>query len=143
LTPPAHRTPYHDFTLDELEAYDRGVLEPARVAVIEEHLAEGCPACRRWLAGSDEAVRLIEELARAESRRPRPTTPWGHARAWGRRRVHARRLTVLLYALPLKGALVAAVLRADARRGVRVSAAVGIVGLTVVVGRAVLAPPDR
>ncbi len=23
-------TPYHDFTLDELEAYDRGVLEPAR-----------------------------------------------------------------------------------------------------------------
>ncbi len=50
---------------------------------------------------------------------------------------------MLLYALPLKGALVAAVLRADARCGVRVSAAVGIVGLTVVVGRAVLAPPDR
>ncbi len=49
---------------------------------------------------------------------------------------------MLLYALPLKGALVAMVLRADARRGVRVGAAVGIAGLTVVVGRAVLAPPD-
>jgi len=79
------RIPYHDFTLDELEAYDRGVLEPERAAVIAEHLAEGCPACRRWIAGADPVVRLLEDYVRAELEQPIPTTPWERARAWGRR----------------------------------------------------------
>lgn len=139
----AQHTPYHDFTLDELEAYDRGLLEPERVAVIGEHLAQGCPACRRWLAGSDEAVRLVEALARDALGRPRPTTRRGRARAWSRRRIRARRLTVLLYAVPLKAALVAVVVRAGPRRGARLSAAVGLVGLTAGVVRHVLAPPAR
>jgi len=139
----AQHTPYHDFTLDELEAYDRGLLEPERVAVIGEHLAQGCPACRRWLAGSDEAVRLIEALARDALSRPRPPTRRSRARAWGRHRIHARRLTVLLYAVPLKAVLVAVVVRAAPRRGVRLSAAVGLVGLTAGVLRHVLVLPDR
>ncbi len=139
----AWHSPYHDFTLDELEAYDRSLLEPERVVVIDAHLAAGCPACRRWLAGSDEAVRLIEAMARDALSRSRPTTGGGQARAWGRRRIHARRLTVLLYAMPLKAVLVAVVLRADRRRGTRLSAAVGIAGLTVGVLRHVLTPPDR
>ena len=139
----ARRIPYHDFTLDELEAYDRGLLEPERAALIAEHLAEGCPACRRWLAGSDEAVRLVEALARDALGRAGPTTRPGRARAWGRRRIRARRLTVLLYAVPLKAVLAMIVVRAGPRRGVRLGAAVGIVGLTAGVLRHVLAPPDQ
>ncbi len=135
--------PYHDFTLDELEAYDRGLLEPERAAVIAAHLARGCPACRRWLAGSDEAVRLIEALARDALTQLRPPTRWGRAGAWGQRRIRARRLTVLLYAVPLKAVLVAVVVHAGPRRGTRLSAAVGLVGLTVGVVRHVLAFPDR
>lgn len=143
---PSYRTPYHDFTLDELEAYDRGVLEPARVAVIEAHLAEGCPACRRWLAGSDEAVRLVEDLARAaleDQALRRPTTRRGRLRAWGRRRMQARRLTVLLYAVPLKAALVLVAWRARPRRGTRVGVAVALVGLTVVALRYALTSPTQ
>ena len=139
----ARPIPYHDFTLDELEAYDRSVLEPERAAVIATHLAQGCPACRRWLAGSDEAVRLIEALARDALSRSRPPTRWGRAGAWSRRRIRARRLTVLLYAVPLKAVLVAVVVRAGPQRGTRLSAAVGLVGLTVGVVRHVLAVPDR
>ncbi len=139
----AQPIPYHDFTLDELEAYDRGLLEAERVAVIAAHLAQGCPACRRWLAGSDEAVRLIEALARDALGRARPPTRWGRAGAWSRRVLRARRLTVLFYAVPLKALLVAVVVRASPRRGTRLSATVGIVGLTVSVVRHVLVLPDR
>ena len=77
----AHRTPYHDFTLDELEAYDRGVLEPERAEVVATHRATGCPACRRWIAGSDPLVRLLQDYVRAELEQPLPTTPWGRVRA--------------------------------------------------------------
>jgi len=139
----ARPSPYHDFTLDELEAYDRGVLEPERAAVIAAHLAQECPACRRWLAGSDEAVRLIEALARDALSRSRPPTRWGRPGAWSRHRIRARRLTVLLYAVPLKAMLVAVVVRATPRRGARLSAAVGLIGLTAGVLRHVLVLSDR
>ena len=139
----ARPIPYHDFTLDELEAYDRSFLEPERAAVIAAHLAQGCPACRRWIAGSDEAVRLIEALARDALSWPRPPTRGGRAGAWGRHRIRARRLTVLLYVVPLKAVLVAVVVRATPRRGARLSAAVGLIGLTAGVLRHVLVLPDR
>ena len=137
------RIPYHDFTLDELEAYDRGVLEPERAAVVAEHLAEGCSACRRWIAASDPLARLLEDYVRAELEQPIPTTPWERARAWGRRRVHVRRGTLLLYALPLKGLLLAATFQRERRTGARLGLAVGVVGLTAAVLRAVLAPMAR
>ncbi len=52
-------------------------------------------------------------------------------------------LIVLLCALPFQSGLLATAVHAERRRGVRAGAAVGVVGLTLVVLRFVLAPLDR
>jgi len=57
--------------------------------------------------------------------------------------VHVRRSTLLLYALPLKGLLLAATFQRERRTGARLGLAVGVVGLTAAVLRAVLAPMAR
>jgi len=49
----------HDFTLDELQAYDEGTLAPERAAVVAAHLTAGCAACRAWIATSHEVGRLL------------------------------------------------------------------------------------
>jgi len=42
----------HDFTLDELQAYDEGTLAPDRAAVVAAHHAAGSPPPTRWDACS-------------------------------------------------------------------------------------------
>ncbi len=49
----------------------------------------------------------------------------------------------MLYALPLKGLLLATTLHREQRTGARLGLAVGVVGLTAAVLRAVLAPMAR
>jgi len=106
--------------------------------VVAARLAAGCLACRSWLLNADEIERLLRSGALSA---PGADTGRARSRAWARRAVRPRRLTVLLYALPLKGALVAAQQRRNSGRGVRVGAAVSIVGLTVAVLRYVFTRP--
>ncbi len=55
----------HNFTLDELQAYDEGTLAPDRTAVVAAHLTAGCAACRAWIATSHEVGRLLHADADA------------------------------------------------------------------------------
>ncbi len=123
----------HDFTLDELQAYDEGTLAPDRAAIVAAHLAAGCPACRSWIATSHEVGRLLHAGAGLGDD---PDvflwdTPLARARRWLRRHLRPRRFVVLLAVLPLKGRLVRHLFRTPQ----------GLVALTVATLRFVFARP--
>ncbi len=135
----------HDFTLDELRAYDEGTLALERAAIVATHLATGCPACRAWIATSHEVGRLRQAEAGV---RPDDDpdaflrdTPRARARRWLRRRLRPRRFVVLLVVLPLKGRLVRHLFRTPQGWEARVSAVVSLAALTVATLRFVFARP--
>ena len=133
----------HDFTLDELQAYDEGTLAPDRAAIVAAHLAAGCPACRSWIATSHEVGRLLHAGAGLDDD---PDvflwdTPLARARRWLRRRLRPRRFVVLLVVLPLKGRLVRHLFRTQQGWEARVSAVVSLAALTVATLRFVFARP--
>jgi len=135
----------HDFTLDELQAYDEGTLAPERGAVVAAHLAAGCVACRAWIATSHEVGRLLHAGAGAHLDGPDAflrDTPYTRARRWLRRRLRPRRFVVLLVALPLKGRLVRHLFRTPQTWEARLSAIVSLVALTVATLRFVFARPS-
>jgi len=134
----------HDFTLDELQAYDDGTLAPDRAAVVAAHLAAGCAACRAWIATSHEVGRLLHAGAALGDVGDDPDaflwdTP--RARRWLRRRLRPRRFVVLLVVLPLKGRLVRHLFRTPQTWEARLSAIVSVVALTVTTLRFVFARP--
>ncbi len=138
----------HNFTLDELQAYDEGVLAPERAAVVGRHLAAGCPACRAWIAHSSEGGHLLGReagihaaLDAAADAWGTPDTPDTRARRWLRRRLRPRRFAVLLVVLPLKGRLVRHLFRTPQGWEARASAVVSLVALTVATLRFVVARP--
>ncbi len=101
----------HNFTLDELQAYDEGALAPERAAVVGRHLAAGCPACRAWIAHSQAEGHLLvgkedihAALDAAADVWGMPDTPDTRARRWLRRRLRPRRFVVLLVVLSLRRA---------------------------------------
>jgi anti-sigma factor RsiW len=134
----------HDFTLDELQAYDEGTLAPERAAIVAAHLAAGCAACRAWIATSHEVGRLrhagaglgddLDAFLR--------DTPPARARRWLRRRLRPRRFVVLLVVLPLKARLVRHLFRTPQGWEARLSATISLVALTVAVFRFVFARPS-
>jgi len=139
----------HDFTLDELQAYDEGTLAPERAAIVAAHLAAGCPACRAWIATSHEVGRLLhaDDAAAAGGRLDDPDaflwdTPRARARRWLRRRLRPRRFVVLLVVLPLKGRLVRHLFRTPQGWETRLSAVVSLAALTVATLRFVFARPS-
>ncbi len=141
----------HDFTLDELQAYDEGTLAPERAAIVAAHLAAGCPACRAWIATSHEVGRLLhadaDAGADAGTRLDDPDaflwdTPRARARRWLRRRLRPRRFVVLLVVLPLKARLVRHLFRTPQGWEARLSATISLVALTVAVFRFVFARPS-
>jgi len=135
----------HDFTLDELQAYDEGTLAPERAAVVAAHLAAGCAACRAWIATSHEVGRLLHADAGVHLDGPDTfllNTPPAHARRWLRRRLRPRRFVVLLVVLPLKGRLVRHLFRTPQTWEARLSAIVSVVALTVATLRFVFARPS-
>jgi len=139
----------HDFTLDELQAYDEGTLAPERVAIVAAHLAAGCAACRAWIATSHEVGRLLhaDASADASTRLDDPDaflwdTPRARARRWLRRRLRPRRFVVLLVVLPLKGRLVRHLFRTPQGWEARASAVVSLAALTVATLRFVFARPS-
>jgi len=135
----------HDFTLDELQAYDEGTLAPDRAAVVAAHLAAGCAACRAWIATSHEVGRLLHADAGARLDGPDAfllNTPPARARRWLRRRLRPRRFVVLLVVLPLKGRLVRHLFRTPQTWEARLSAIVSVVALTVATLRFVFARPS-
>jgi anti-sigma factor RsiW len=139
----------HDFTLDELQAYDEGTLAPERAAIVAAHLAAGCPACRAWIATSHEVGRLLhaDDAAAAGGRLDDPDaflwdTPRARARRWLRRRLRPRRFVVLLVVLPLKGRLVRHLFRTSQGWEARASAVVSLAALTVATLRFVFARPS-
>ncbi len=134
----------HDFTLDELQAYDEGTLTPERAAVVAAHLAAGCAACRAWIATSHEVGRVLHADADAHLDDPDVfllNTPPTRARLWLRRRLRPRRFAVLLVVLPLKGRLVRHLFRTPQGWEARASALVSLVALTVTTLRFVFARP--
>ncbi len=135
----------HNFTLDELQAYDEGMLAPERAAVVGRHLAAGCPACRAWIAHSYEVGRLLHPgegvHAALDAAADAWDTPYTRARRWLRRRLRPRRFVVLLVVLPLKGRLVRHLFRTPQGWEARVSAVVSLVALTVATLRFVFARP--
>ncbi len=137
----------HDFTLDELQAYDEGMLAPDRAAVVAAHLAAGCAACRAWIATSHEVGRLLHTAAGLGDVGADPDaflweTPRARARRWLRRRLRPRRFVVLLIVLPLKGRLVRHLFRTPQGWELRASAAVSLVALTAATLRFVFARPS-
>jgi anti-sigma factor RsiW len=135
----------HDFTLDELQAYDEGTLAPDRAAVVAAHLAAGCAACRAWIATSHEVGRLLHADAGAHLDGPDAflrDTPSTHARRWLRRRLRPRRFMVLLVVLPLKARLVRHLFRTQQGWEPRASAALSLLALTVATLRFVFARPS-
>ena len=135
----------HDFTLDELQAYDEGTLAPDRAAVVTAHLTAGCAACRAWIATSHEVGRLLHADADACLGDPDAflrDTPPARARPWLRRRLRPRRFVVLLVVLPLKGRLVRHLFRTPQTWEARASAVVSLVALTVATLRFVFARPS-
>jgi len=139
----------HDFTLDELQAYDEGTLAPERAAIVAAHLAAGCAACRAWIATSHEVGRLLhaDADAGAGTRLDDPDaflwdTPRARARRWLRRRLRPRRFVVLLVVLPLKGRLVRHLFRTPQGWEARASAVVSLAALTVATLRFVFARPS-
>ena len=133
----------HDFTLDELQAYDEGTLAPDRAAIVAAHLAVGCPACRSWIATSHEVGRLLHAGAGLGDD---PDvflwdTPLARARRWLRRHLRPRRFVVLLAVLPLKGRLVRHLFRTPQGWEARLSAVVSLAALTVATLRFVFARP--
>ena len=139
----------HDFTLDELQAYDEGTLAPERAAIVAAHLAAGCAACRAWIATSHEVGRLLhaDADAGAGTRLDDPDaflwdTPRARARRWLRLRLRPRRFVVLLVVLPLKARLVRHLFRTPQGWEARLSAMISLVALTVAVFRFVFARPS-
>jgi anti-sigma factor RsiW len=139
----------HDFTLDELQAYDEGTLAPEQAAIVAAHLAAGCAACRAWIATSHEVGRLLhtDADAGAGTRLDDPDaflwdTPRARARRWLRRRLRPRRFVVLLVVLPLKARLVRHLFRTPQGWEARLSAMISLVALTVAVFRFVFARPS-
>jgi len=135
----------HDFTLDELQAYDEGTLAPDRAAVVAAHLTAGCAACRAWIATSHEVGRLLHADADAGLGDPDAfllDTPRARARRWLRRRLRPRQFVVLLVVLPLKGRLVRHLFRTQQGWEARLSAVVSLVALTVATLRFVFARPS-
>ena len=134
----------HDFTLDELQAYDEGTLAPERAAIVAAHLAAGCAACRAWIATSHEVGRLRHAgagLGDDPDAFLRDTPP-ARARRWLRRRLRPRRFVVLLVVLPLKARLVRHLFRTPQGWETRLSATISLVALTVAVFRFVFARPS-
>jgi len=136
----------HDFTLDELQAYDEGTLAPERAAVVAAHLSAGCAACRAWIATSHEVGRLLHTGTGLGDVGDDPDaflwdTPRARARRWLRRRLRPRRFVVLLVVLPLKGRLVRHLFRTPQTWEARLSAIVSLVALTVTTLRFVFARP--
>ncbi len=139
----------HDFTLDELQAYDEGTLAPERAVIVAAHLAAGCAACRAWIATSHEGGHLLHSreegvhaaLDAAADAWDTWDTPYTRARRWLRRRLRPRRFVVLLVVLPLKGRLVRHLFRTPQGWEARVSAVVSLVALTVATLRFVFARP--
>ncbi len=134
----------HDFTLDELQAYDDGTLALERAVVVAAHLAAGCAACRAWIATSHEVGRLLHADAGARPDDPDAfllNTPYTRARRWLRRRLRPRRFAVLLVVLPLKARLVRHLFRSQQPWETRLSAVISLAALTVAVLRFVLAGP--
>jgi len=134
----------HDFTLDELRAYDEGTLALERAAVVAAHLAAGCAACRAWIATSHEVGRLLHAgagLGDDPDAFLRDTPP-ARARRWLRRRLRPRRFVVLLVVLPLKARLVRHLFRTPQGWETRLSATISLVALTVAVFRFVFARPS-
>jgi len=132
----------HDFTLDELQAYDEGTLALERAAVVAAHLAAGCAACRAWIATSHEIGRVLHADADAPLDGPDAfllDTPPARARRWLRRRLRPRRFVVLLVVLPLKGRLVRHLFRTQQTWEARLSAVVSLAALTVATLRFVFA----
>ena len=135
----------HDFTLDELQAYDEGTLAPDRAAVVAAHLAADCAACRAWIATSHEVGRLLHADADACLGDPDAflrDTPSTRARRWLRRRLRPRRFVVLLVVLPLKGRLVRHLFRTQQGWEARASAILSLVALTMATLRFVFARPS-
>jgi len=137
----------HDFTLDELQAYDEGTLAPGRAVVVAAHLAAGCAACRAWIATSHEVGRLLHAGTGLGDVGDDPDaflwdTPRARARRWLRRRLRPRRFVVLLVVLPLKGRLVRHLFRTQQGWEARASAVVSLVALTVAILRFVFARPS-
>jgi len=137
----------HDFTLDELQAYDEGMLAADRSAIVAAHLAAGCAACRAWIATSHEVGRLLHADAGTDTRLDDPDaflwdTLRTRARRWLRRRLRPRRFVVLLVVLPLKGRLVRHLFRTPQGWEARVSAVVSLAALTVATLRFVFARPS-
>ncbi len=134
----------HDFTLDELQAYDEGTLAPDRAAVVAAHLAAGCAACRAWIATSHEVGRLLHADAGVHLNGPDAfllNTPPARARRWLRRRLRPRRFVVLLVVLPLKARLVRHLFRTQQGWEARASAILSLVALTMTTLRFVFARP--
>ncbi len=135
----------HDFTLDELQAYDEGTLAPERAVVVAAHLAAGCAACRAWIATSHEVGRLLHADTNAHLDDPDAfllNTPPARARRWLRRRLRPRRFAVLLVVLPLKARLVRHLFRTPQGWEARASGVVSLVALTVATLRFVFARPS-
>ncbi len=137
----------HDFTLDELQAYDEGTLAPDRAAVVAAHLTAGCAACRAWIATSHEVGRLLHAGTGLGDVGIDPDaflwdTPRARARRWLRRRLRPRRFVVLLVVLPLKARLVRHLFRTQQGWEARASAIVSLVALTVATLRFVFARPS-
>jgi len=134
----------HDFTLDELQAYDEGTLAPERAAIVAAHLAAGCAACRAWIATSHEVGRLRHAGAGLGDDPDAFLwdTPPARARRWLRRRLRPRRFVVLLVVLPLKARLVRHLFRTPQGWETRLSATISLVALTVAVFRFVFARPS-
>jgi len=134
----------HDFTLDELRAYDEETLALERAAVVAAHLAAGCAACRAWIATSHEVGRLRHAgagLGDDPDAFLRDTPP-ARARRWLRRRLRPRRFVVLLVVLPLKGRLVRHLFRSPQSWETRLSATISLVALTAATLRFVVARPS-
>ncbi len=137
----------HDFTLDELQAYDEGTLAPDRATVVAAHLAAGCAACRAWIATSHEVGRLLHADADIGAGLDDPDAfLWDTSRArirrWLRRRLRPRRFVVLLVVLPLKARLVRHLFRTQQCWEARLSATISLVALTAAVLRFVFAHPS-
>lgn len=135
----------HNFTLDELQAYDAGALSPERAAVVAAHLMAGCPACRARIAQSHEIGRLLHaaRVAEGHAESGEDSDTQGPASTRTRRRLlrlRPRCVVVMLVILPLKGVLVRHLLRAP-HRETRMRTALSLVALTAVVLRVVCARP--
>jgi len=135
----------HDFTLDELQAYDDGTLAPERAAVVGAPPAARGAAGRAAVATSHEVGRLLHAGADVHLDDPDAfllATPPARARRWLHRRLRPRRFVVLLVVLPLKARLVRHLFRTQQGWEARLSAVVSLVALTVAMLRFVFGRPS-